>query len=136
MYLQAGEVEINEISNPTKTFLNKNITILANQEGDLQIAKGDSNLLISNSHKGPIMDVAFSLSNHPKFFISISYDRTLNLFSLENLSNKPLYKHVIETQENGFFTHVFFAPTRAKQLDFYAATSSGLFYYFSSKNGF
>lgn len=68
---------------------------------------------IYNDHKGTILDCAFSSLNFHPYFVTVSYDQSLNVYGLtQEGTQESKYRYHNEDSEVGFFTHVVFFPLK------------------------
>lgn len=83
------------------------------------------------------MDVAFCSLNFVSYFVTVSYDQALHVYSLANEgSYECLFSYHNKDSDVGFFTHVVFFPLKQKYLKFLVGTSGGYVLKFSSESSF
>ncbi len=83
------------------------------------------------------MDMDLSPVTHQDYLVSVSYDKSLNLYSLDkSTKNKLLFSYHESNLDRGFFTHVRFLPTDKNILNFIAVTSNGYILLFSNGDKF
>lgn len=54
------------------------------------------------------MDVAFSPLNFNSYCITVSYDRSLNIYNLNDLRDESLFNYKEDDNQIGYFSHVCF----------------------------
>ena len=116
---------------------NKKNILTTSKDGTLTI-KNEQNEIIKKlkNHKGSIMDICFAPITLPSYIITIGYDRTLNLYNINDLTEKPLFTYHEESLEYGFFNHVSFFKSSKSILKFGVSTSNGFILTFSNENNF
>ena len=82
------------------------------------------------------MDVAFAPVNFNSYMVTVSYDRSLNVYDLNNLQEESLFRHQEDDSSIGYFSHVCFCSNNHKELRFLVGTSNGYILDFNSKLNF
>lgn len=119
------------------TTLNKKNILTTNKNGSVTITNQNNELIKElKNHKGSIMEICFAPITFPSYFISVGYDRRLNLYNLNEIQDKPLFFYQEESLDYGFFNHVSFLKSNKNTLIFSASTSNGYLFIFSSENNF
>lgn len=78
------------------------------------------------SHTGAILGMAFAPLAHHAYLLSFGYDKTLNLFNLDDhKSTEPAFTFTQDDQHVGYFTCAAFIPLDKSRLVFAAGTSTG-----------
>ena len=88
-------------------------------------------------HHAPIVAASFSPLSHKSYLLSIGYDKSLNLYNLDEPKGPALaFSYTEESKEVGFFTCATFVPTEKSRLLFLVGTSTGALLAFDSKAHF
>jgi len=89
------------------------------------------------NHVGAILGLAFAPPTHHTYIITIGYDKTLNLYNLDDPKmTEPVYSYTEENDKVGYFTCVTFLPSEKSRLAFLVGSSTGYFLTFDSHSNF